>query len=234
MGDGVGPDLSRNVDLDLGDQRAGDGGAQQVLALIERIGAEHREHEVAHELLAQVLDEDVLGLHAQQQRLVARRSQLLALAEVGGEGHHLAAVGLHQPFQDDGGVESAGVGEHDLLGGRQGGHWGSFEKRRSRALNGAAPHCSSAPTLGKRLGRRHLPSPPAPVFRLTHALNGNHCGPGVGCAAGRPEFKRADDAEDPACSRHGSCPVRRRVRGRGFAPADRDGRTLQGLGPRQL
>jgi hypothetical protein len=31
------------------------------------------------------------GLDAEQQGLVARRAELLALAEIGGEGHHLAA-----------------------------------------------------------------------------------------------------------------------------------------------
>ena len=94
MADGVGADLAGDLDLGLGDQRPGDRGAEQVLALIDRVGAEHREDVVAHELLAQVLDEDVLRLDAEQQGLVARRLQLLALAEVGGEGHHLAAVGL--------------------------------------------------------------------------------------------------------------------------------------------
>jgi hypothetical protein len=62
-------------------------------ALIDRVGAEHREDEVAHEFLAQVLDEDVLGLDAHQLGLLARRLELLALAEVGGEGDDLAAVG---------------------------------------------------------------------------------------------------------------------------------------------
>jgi hypothetical protein len=37
--------------------------------------------------------------------LLACRLQLLALAEIGGEGHHLAAVFGLQPFQDDRGVE---------------------------------------------------------------------------------------------------------------------------------
>ncbi len=45
----------------------------------------------------------------------ARRPELLALAEVGGEGHDLAAIGRLQPLQDDRGVEPAGIGEHDLL-----------------------------------------------------------------------------------------------------------------------
>src|SRR5262249_20681083 len=84
-------------------------------ALIERIGAEHREHVVPDELLAQVLDEDILRLDAQHLGLAPRRLQLLALAEVGREGDDLAAVGLLQPLQDDRRVETARVGEHHLL-----------------------------------------------------------------------------------------------------------------------
>ena len=60
-------------------------------ALVERVGAEHREDEVAHELLAQIVDEDVLGLDAEHLGLLARRLELLALAEIGGEGDDLAA-----------------------------------------------------------------------------------------------------------------------------------------------
>jgi hypothetical protein len=79
-----------DLDQALGDQRPRDRGAEQVLALIDGIGAEHREDEVAHEFLAQVLDEDVLGLDAHHLGLLARRLELLALAEVGGEGDDLA------------------------------------------------------------------------------------------------------------------------------------------------
>ena len=115
VGDRVGPDPLGDLDLLLGDQRARDRGAEQVLALVQRVGAEHGKHVVAYEFLAQVLDEDVLRLDAEQQRLGARRLELLALAEVGRERHHLAAVGLLQPFEDDRGVEPARIGEHDLL-----------------------------------------------------------------------------------------------------------------------
>ncbi len=113
--DRVGADLLGDLDLLLGDQRPRDRGAEQILALIERVGPEHREDVVAHELLAQVLDEDVLRLDAEQQRLVARGLELLALAEIGGEGDDLAAIGGLQPFQDDRGVEPARIGEHDFL-----------------------------------------------------------------------------------------------------------------------
>ena len=115
MRHGVGADLLGDLDLLLGDQRPRDRGAEQILALIERVGAEHREHVVAHEFFAQIFDEDVLRLDAEHQRLLARRLELLALAEIGGEGHHLAAIGRLQPFEDDRGVEPARIGEHDFL-----------------------------------------------------------------------------------------------------------------------
>ena len=54
------------------------------------------------------------GLDAEQFRLAARRLELLALAEIGGEGHHLGAIFRLQPFQDDRGVQPAGIGEHHL------------------------------------------------------------------------------------------------------------------------
>ncbi len=138
MADGVGADLAGDLDLLLGDQRTGDGGAEQVLALIDRVGPEHREHVVPHELLAQVFDEDVLRLDPEQQRLLARRPQLLALAQVGGEGHHLRAVLGLQPLQDDGGVQPAGIGEHDLLDGTGVGHGEILTTAgRARAFKGA-------------------------------------------------------------------------------------------------
>src|SRR5665254_9765 len=86
-----------------------DRGTEQVLPLVQRIGPEHREHVIAHEFLAQVLDENVRGLDAEQQRLLARRLEFLALAEIGGEGDDLAAIGGLQPLQDDRGVEPARI-----------------------------------------------------------------------------------------------------------------------------
>ena len=58
----IGADLAGDLDLLLGDERPGDRGPQQVLPLVQGVGAEHREHIVADEFLAQVLDEDVLRL----------------------------------------------------------------------------------------------------------------------------------------------------------------------------
>ena len=116
MADGVRAGLAGDVDLLLGDQGPGDGGAQQVLALIDRVGPEHGEDVVADEFLAHVLDEDVLGLDPGGQGLGPGRLDLLALAEVGGEGHHLAAVFGLQPLQDDRGIKTARIGKDDFLG----------------------------------------------------------------------------------------------------------------------
>ena len=115
VGDRVGADLARDLDQPLGDQRPRDRGPEQILALVERVGPEHRKHEVAHEFLAQVLDENVLRPDPEQLRLLARGLQLLALAEISGEGDDFGAIGRLQPFEDDGGVEPAGIGENDAL-----------------------------------------------------------------------------------------------------------------------
>ncbi len=115
MGDGVGAHFLRDLDLLLGDQRPRDGGAQQIDALIDRIGAEHRKHESRTNSSAHILDEDVLRLDAQQQRLLAGGFDLLALAEVGGEGHDLGAIFGLQPFEDDRRVQATRIGQHHLL-----------------------------------------------------------------------------------------------------------------------
>ena len=122
-----------DLDQPLGDQRTRDRGAEQILALVERVGAEHREHEVAHEFLAQVLDEDVLRLDAEELRLFPRRLELLALAEVGGEGDDLGAIFGLQPLEDDRGVEPARIGEHDALDlGFGAGHGVRVRRKRRR------------------------------------------------------------------------------------------------------
>src|SRR6185437_10497109 len=83
--DRVRADFPRDLDLALGDQRARNRRTEKILAFIDRVRAEHREDEVADELLAKVVYEDVLGFHPEHLRLAPRRLDLLALAEVGRE-----------------------------------------------------------------------------------------------------------------------------------------------------
>ena len=116
MGHRVGTGGFCDLNKTLGDQRTRNRGAQQIEALIDRIGAEHREDEIADELFADVLDKDVFRLDAQKLCFFARRLQFLALAEIGGKGDNLAAVFGLQPFQDDRSIKATGVGQHNFLG----------------------------------------------------------------------------------------------------------------------
>ena len=128
MANRVGTRLFRDLDLAFGDQRPRDRRAQQILAFVNGVGAEHGEHEIAHEFLAQVVDEDFL--HAHLFGFGARGRDFLALADVGGEGDDFTVVSVLQPFENDRGVEAAGIGEHYFLDIRHGGVVPVGEKRR--------------------------------------------------------------------------------------------------------
>mmetsp|Transcript_21646 Transcript_21646/g.36169 ORF Transcript_21646/g.36169 Transcript_21646/m.36169 type:complete len:344 (-) Transcript_21646:133-1164(-) len=115
VADGIGADLLRDLYLPLSDQGACDGCAEEVRALVQRVHPEHRENVVAHELLTQVVDVNLLD--AELLSLEAGRLQFLSLAEIGGEGDDLAAVGVLQPSQNHRGVQTTRVCQHHLLRG---------------------------------------------------------------------------------------------------------------------
>jgi hypothetical protein len=103
-----------DLHLGLGDERARDGRAEEIRALVHRVGAQHGEDEVADELLAEILDVHAGGAGAQG--LLADGDQLLPLPEVGAVRDHVALVRLDEPAKDHGGIEASGVCQHDLPG----------------------------------------------------------------------------------------------------------------------
>ena len=114
VGDGVGTFLVGNLNLVLGDQGAGDGGAQEVLTFIDGAGFEHGEAVLFGEFLAEVFDDAFVGTGGEGFFLDA--FEFVALAEFGGEGDDLAAGEVVlEPGENDGGIQPAGVGEHDLF-----------------------------------------------------------------------------------------------------------------------
>ena len=115
MGHRIRAHLVRDLDLLLRDQRPRDRSAQQIDAFINRVGAKHGEHVIAHEFLAHILDENVFGLDAQHLGLLAGRLDLRALPQIGREGHDLRAIFRLQPFEDDRSVEPARIGQNHLL-----------------------------------------------------------------------------------------------------------------------
>ncbi len=113
VGDGIGAGLVGDLDQTLGDERPRDGGAQQVLAFVDGVGTEHREHEVAHELFAQIIDVDFLDAHGLG--LGACRLDLLTLTQVSGKGHHFTVISILQPLEDHRSVQAAGICQNDLV-----------------------------------------------------------------------------------------------------------------------
>ena len=113
VGNGVGAGFVGNFDQALGDQRTGDGSTQQVLALVDGVGAEHREHEITHEFFAQVVDVDLFNAHCLG--LGTSRLDLFALPQVSGEGHHFAVVGILQPLENHRSIKAAGIRQYDLF-----------------------------------------------------------------------------------------------------------------------
>ena len=97
----------------LADEGAGDGGAEEIVGLVDRPGAEHGEDEVAHELFAQIVYVALGG--AGVYRLLIEAGEFFRLPEVGGEADYFAAVLFDEPAYDYRGVEAAGVREDDLV-----------------------------------------------------------------------------------------------------------------------
>ncbi len=101
VSDRIGAGPFGNFNLLLGNERPRDRRAEEIDAFIERIGAKHREDEVAHEFLAQILDEDILRLDAVRGGFAAGRLKLLALPQIGREGNDFSPISLLKPFEND-------------------------------------------------------------------------------------------------------------------------------------
>ena len=103
--DSISASLSSDLNQPLGDQRARDGSSEEILPLINRVGAEHREHEITNKLFANVFNVDFLN--AQGLSFGSRRLELFTLPQIGCEGDDFAAVFLSEPFEDDGSIQPA-------------------------------------------------------------------------------------------------------------------------------
>ena len=116
VADGVRPLGARDLDDALGDDRARERRAQQVVALVDGAGLEGGVDVVGDEFLAQILHIELGG--AGLDCLFLQPVQLGALPDVARDGDDLAAgVGLLQPRDDDGRVQPARVGEYDFFEG---------------------------------------------------------------------------------------------------------------------
>src|SRR5690606_30170073 len=114
MRDGVAAFFSRDIHHGLRNGRTRDRGAKEVFALVDGIGAEHREDILPHELFADIGDDAFK--RAGRAGLFVEAAQLFSLPDIGAEGHDFSAVTLLEPEENDRGVESAAIGEENLFG----------------------------------------------------------------------------------------------------------------------
>src|SRR4029077_12915115 len=113
VGEAVGAELQRDFRLTLGDDGPRHRSAQQVRVLVNRAGAQRRPNVIADKFFAEVFD--MGGRSARSERFLARGLEILLLADVADHGDDFAAIIFLQPGNDDGGVESSRIGEHDFF-----------------------------------------------------------------------------------------------------------------------
>ena len=113
VGDRLGAFLVGHIDHQLGDERPAQGGGERILAFVDRAGHQRRPDEQIDEQVAGVDGDGVdrPGLEG----LLLDLLDVLALAQVAGEGDDVQVVFLADPWHHDGGVEAAAVGQHDFL-----------------------------------------------------------------------------------------------------------------------
>ena len=114
VGHGIRTLLEGDVQHSLRDTGTGDGGAEKIAALVDRIGLEHGEDVIAGEFLPHVADKALTGPGVEG--LFLKAVQFFSLANVRAEGNHIRVIGLLQPGQQDGGVQSSGIGDDDFHG----------------------------------------------------------------------------------------------------------------------
>ena len=151
----VGADPPRRLHLMEGEHGPSERRAQEVSALVDRSRAERRPDVVAHELGAEILDDGLAGAAGEGLRL--EPVELVLLAHVAREGHHLAPVMLEQPRHDDRRVESSRVGQHDL----------------ARAFGHVRPPVPASAATGRRYVVRLVR---APAFGVAERFRPRPCG----------------------------------------------------------
>ena len=113
VGDGVGALGLGDLHQLLADDGPCEGGAQQVL-LIAGAHLQGGPDDLLHHLVGEVGHDELAG--AGLEGLLLQAVQLVVLAHVAGHGDDLGVVVVFlQPGDDDGCIQAAGIGEHDLL-----------------------------------------------------------------------------------------------------------------------
>ena len=113
--DSIRPSLMCNFDLFFRNKRTRNGGTEQILPFVDRIGSEHWEDKIFDKLFTQVKDEDIFRLDAHIKCLLTCRLHLFTLSQIGSEGYHFTVVLILKPLENDTRIKSAAVCENCLF-----------------------------------------------------------------------------------------------------------------------
>ena len=106
--------LMRVINQVLRDERAGQGGQQRVLALVQGVCRQRLVQVLVSKLLAHVGDDAFLG--ADLQGAVADLLQtVVLLADLADHAVDVQVLLVHEPLHADGRIQSAGVGQNNLI-----------------------------------------------------------------------------------------------------------------------
>ncbi len=112
MGDVGGAFLAGYFNLGFGDDRSGEGCAEHVSSLVDGIRQQGGEDVVGDQLTSKILDIH-LGCTGGQ-RFFSDRIEIFALSDVCNECDHIEPF-VCQPFQDDGGIQTAAICQNDFF-----------------------------------------------------------------------------------------------------------------------
>ena len=118
VGDGIRPLGEGDLDHIVGDAGPGDGGAEEVAALVNGAGLDHGEDVIGGEVFLEIADEALGG--AGGEGLGFEAVELVALADIGAVGDDFRVVFRLEPEKENGGIEPPRVCDDDFHeGGRQ-------------------------------------------------------------------------------------------------------------------
>ena len=103
----------RNFHLVLGDHWPSERSSEQILVLVDCARLERRKYVTGEKFLAQVFDDHLAG--AGVIGLLHDCFDVIFLPDIADHGNDVVVVILFQPRNDDGGIESTGIGENDFL-----------------------------------------------------------------------------------------------------------------------
>src|ERR1700722_19261394 len=114
VGYGIGAKLLGQLNLTLRQQRTGERSSQQIFVFVYRAGAQRGPDILGNEFFAKIFD--ICRTGSGGQSFLARGFQIFLLPQIADHGDDFAAIVVFlQPGNNDGGIQTSGIGQHNFL-----------------------------------------------------------------------------------------------------------------------